>query len=139
LAESPRAEEAEALRRRALEFLEEADEAIKAGRYALSCFFSEQSAQLYLKYAMLKLFGEHPRTHYVRRLIGDLIRLTENPRMRERLSEFASRMRAELSALEDAYLMSRYSAKEYSREDAIAAYEAAKGLGELLKEAVERA
>ena len=111
---SVRKAETEILRRRALDFLEEARIALKRGSFDIACFLAEQSLQLYLKFALLKVLGDYPRTHGVRRLLGELNRVLGS----EDLEEFIEANRARLSALEDAHLMARYFVKEYDAEDA---------------------
>jgi len=106
--------EAEVLRRRALEFLEHARIALERGSYDLACFLSEQALQLYLKSVLLMLVGDYPRTHSIRVLLSEVIKALNS----RELEEFARVNRVKLIALEDAYLMARYFASEYGREDA---------------------
>ena len=106
--------EVEVLKRRALEFLEEARAALRRCSFDVSCFLAEQALQLYLKSVLLRVVGEYPRTHSVRRLLGELSRILGSRELEEHVK--ANRVR--LSALEDAYLMARCFVKEYSREDA---------------------
>ena len=106
--------EVEVLRRRSLEFLEEARIALRRGSFDIACFLAEQALQLYLKSILLELVGDYPRTHSVRRLLGEVNRLLNS----SELEEFIRVNRIRLSVLEDAYLMARYFIKEYSREDA---------------------
>jgi len=117
------------LRRRAVEFLEGAEEALRAGRYGLACFLSEQAVQLYVKSKLLELVGDYPRTHYIRVLLGELLRSIDD----ERLRRFIRDNRARISSLEDAYLMARYSEKEYFREDAEDAVSLARELIKLIE------
>ena len=111
---SVRRVETEILRKRALDFLEEARIALKRGAFDVACFLAEQSLQLYLKFVLLKVLGDYPRTHSVRRLLGELNRLLGS----EDLEEFVKANRFRLSVLEDAYLMAGYFVKEYDAEDA---------------------
>ncbi len=106
--------EAEILRKRALEFLEEARIALERGSYDLACFLSEQALQLYLKHVLLVIVGDYPRTHSVRRLLGEIARVLGS----KELEDFIKANRARLIALEDAYIMARYFATEYGKEDA---------------------
>ena len=106
--------EVEVLRRRSLEFLEEARIALRRGSFDIACFLAEQALQLYLKSILLELVGDYPRTHSVRRLLGEVNRLLNS----SELEEFIRVNRIRLSVLEDAYLMAKYFVKEYSREDA---------------------
>ena len=111
---SPHRREVEALRRRGGEFLEEAREALQRGHYDLVCFFSEQAVQLYLKSVLLERLGDYPRLHQIRALLLELSK--EAPF--GRLEQFFHDNRARLSSLEDAYLMARYTTKEYTKDDA---------------------
>lgn len=95
-------------------FLEESKHALINGFYDVACFLAEQSLQLYIKAVLLEQVGEYPRTHSIRRLLGELSRILNS----HELSEFISMNRARLTTLEDAYLMSRYYTREYEREDA---------------------
>ncbi len=106
--------EVEVLERRSREFLEEARIALERGSYDVACFLAEQSLQLFLKFVLLKIIGDYPRTHSIRRLLGELRKITGS----KYLDEFIRANRARLSALEDAYLMARYFIKEYTLEDA---------------------
>ena len=108
--------EYEAMLRRARWFLEEAEEALEKGRFDLACFFAEQSVQLRIKAALLKLTGTYPRLHQIRLLLGELAEAL--PACRGKISEFIRANRSLLSELEDAYLLSRYGSKQYSMEDA---------------------
>lgn len=105
--------EFEVLRKRALHMVTTAENAFENGFYDVSCFLAEQALQLYLKAMLLKLLGGYPRTHSIRRLLGELSKLVDS-----RLEEFCRVNRVRLSALEDAYLMARYFVKPYYREDA---------------------
>ena len=106
--------EVELLKKRSKEFLEEAKIALERGSYDVACFLAEQSLQLYLKSVLLKLVGDYPRTHSIRRLLGEIVRITDNVEIKE----YARENRIRLSNLEDAYLMARYFIKEYLGEDA---------------------
>ena len=109
-----------ALRRRALEFLEEAHEAIEKRRYDLSVFFSEQAVQLYLKSLILELIGEIPRTHSIIELLSFIRKIVDR-----KIDDFIKAHRESIIALEDAYLLSRYFLREYNREEAGRLYEIA--------------
>lgn len=111
-------EEFRVLVRRSREFLDEAREAKSKGRFDIACFLAEQAAQLFLKALLLKHAGDYPRTHHVRTLLSELISAIENESAKESIRLFIRNNRARLSELEDAYLMSRYTTKTYTREDA---------------------
>ncbi len=107
-------EEVEILRRRYREFLIASRMALENELYDLACFLAEQALQLYMKSLLLELVGEYPRTHSIRRLLGELNRILSS----EKINEFTWSNRARISMLEDAYYMARYHVKEYTREDA---------------------
>jgi len=111
---SPHRQEVETLRRRAYDFLNEAHEALARERYDLSCFFSEQAVQLYVKSVLLERVGDYPRLHHLRALLSEL---AKGASFKE-LEEFIRDNRVSLSNLEDAYLIARYTTKTYLKEDA---------------------
>lgn len=113
----PRAEERDVLIRRSREFLVEAEEAMRGGRFDLACFLAEQSLQLYLKARLLELTGEYPRTHYIRVLLARLLEALPEGR-KEAVLRFIRSNRAGLSELEDAYIMARCSTKAFGEDDA---------------------
>ena len=104
-------EEAELLRERSMLFLEEAKKLYGERKYDLAAFMLEQSIQLYLKYLLLVKVGTYPRTHSLSRLLQELEGIF--PEAREIRREYA----VELGAIEDAYIMSRYMPRRYSREE----------------------
>jgi len=106
-------EEYEYLLERSRRFLETARIQIERGFYDLAAFSLEQSLQLFLKAELLKLGVDYPRTHSVRRLLELLHKLTGSEEVRKALTEYA----VELGSLEDAYITSRYVAREYSEEE----------------------
>ncbi len=106
--------EIEVLKKRSLRFLEEAKFALERKSYDVACFLAEQPLQLYLKSVLLEIVGDYPRTHSIRRLLGELVKVLKS----SELEGFIRENRVRLSALEDAYLMARYFVKEYSGEDA---------------------
>jgi len=107
-------DEVEALRRRAGDFLELAREALRIENYDISCFLSEQAAQLHLKSVLLEEVGDYPRTHSKRTLLTEVSKSFGG----ERIREFTSKNRARLIALEDAYVIARYTPTTYTEEDA---------------------
>lgn len=61
-------EEAELLKKRALEFLENAKENLEKKRFDLAAFNAEQSLQLLLKYFLFIKAGDYPKTHSLKTL-----------------------------------------------------------------------
>jgi len=111
---SPHRDEVEALRRRAGDFLELAREALRIENYDISCFLSEQATQLHLKSVLLEEVGDYPRTHSKRTLLTEVSKSFG----RERIREFTRKNRARLIALEDAYVIARYTPTTYTEKDA---------------------
>ena len=111
---SPHRDESETLRRRASDFLALAREALRLENYDISCFLSEQAAQLHLKSVLLEEVGDYPRTHSIRNLLEEVSRSF----MGEEIREFTDTNRVRLIALEDAYVIARYTPTTYTREDA---------------------
>ncbi|MEM4290503.1 MAG: HEPN domain-containing protein [Nitrososphaerota archaeon] len=109
-----RKEEYETIKRRAIDFYEEVKTALEAGRYDLACFLAEQSAQLHIKSALLRVVGDYSRTHRLRQLLPELVESTAS----ERLKRFSEEYNAHLSSLEYAYIMARYTTKYYTLRDA---------------------
>lgn len=129
--------EYEILLRRAHEFLEESVDALSKGRYDIACFLAEQAVQLYLKSKLLMLIGDYPRTHYIRALLGELINGIEDEEARKKLMEYIKANRAKISELEDAYIMSRYTGKTYSKEDAEELIMLAKEIIKIVEEVIK--
>ncbi|MHA1282589.1 MAG: HEPN domain-containing protein [Promethearchaeota archaeon] len=101
--------EIQLLFQRAKNFLETAKYRLKKGDWDLTCFLSEQAAQLYVKASILEKGGELPRTHSIRKLIGVFSRL---------IGEKIQLKRESLLLLENAYLMSRYFETIYEEKEA---------------------
>ena len=107
-------DEVEALRRRAGDFLELAREALRMENNDISCFLSEQAAQLHLKSVLLEEVGDYPRTHSIRNLLAEISKGLRG----EKIEEFTHKNRVRLIALEDAYIIARYTPTTYTKEDA---------------------
>ena len=108
-------EEVDLIRRRSMSMLKHAEICLSSGDYDLACFLAEQATQLYIKSFILEKLGEMPRTHVIRQLLHMIKELVENE---EELEKFVKRNRRLLSALEEAYLATRYLFRIYTREDA---------------------
>ncbi|MCX8200631.1 MAG: HEPN domain-containing protein [Candidatus Caldarchaeum sp.] len=109
-----RRSDVDVLRRRAVDFLELAENSRQEGKHDVACFLAEQAAQLYLKSALLKTIGDYSRTHSVRQLLKQLADAIHS----EKLRDFSEEWNTVLSGLEDAYIMSRYTGKQYDERDA---------------------
>jgi len=106
--------ELEILRRRAEAFLRNAQRLIEEGEYDLSVFNLEQFCQLYLKYKLLLKFGSYPRTHSIRDLLR---RLADEEKQVESFLKNENNL-LYITKLEDAYIVSRYIARVYEKEEA---------------------
>ena len=111
---SPHREEVETLRKRAGDFLALTGEALGMGSYDVSCFLSEQAAQLHVKSVLLEEVGDYPRAHSIRNLLAEVSRSFGE----EEIEVFLQRNRVRMIALEDAYIIARYAPARYTREDA---------------------
>lgn len=109
-----RADEAEIIKDRALAMLRASKHHLSTGDYDLASFLAEQAAQLYLKYVILKITGEMPRTHSIRGLLQILGKVVNKE---DEISEFIRRHRSMLIRLEDAYIASRYLFRRYDRDE----------------------
>jgi len=92
------------LKERAEKFYFYGIEAFKKGDFEISAFNFEQAAQLYLKYTLSLLIGDFPKTHELRRLMEEIIKVTQN----KKLSKLLNEQQNVISDLEVAYLTSRY-------------------------------
>ena len=125
------------LKRRALSFLKEAEEAVDLD---LAAFFAEQSMQLYLKAVLYELFGEVVRGHGLRTLLGLLSRGLERNSYSElavKVRGFVDQHRGELVLAEEAYIGGRYGDLSYSRDDVGSLINVARDLKILLDEVVK--
>jgi len=113
------------LKKRAMEFLEAAEERLKAESYDLACFFAEQAAQLHLKAVILELSGEVPRTPSIRQLLTIISKV---------LNVNFEFDRKSLIFLEYAYIKARYLPSKYEKDDA----EEAIAIAKEVIEAVDR-
>ncbi|MEM3372348.1 MAG: HEPN domain-containing protein [Candidatus Korarchaeum sp.] len=109
------------LRRRASVFMKVAERLLEEREYDLACFNADQAAQLYAKSSILRLFGELPRIHGVRELLGYLATRLHEAGYTEKASllrEFIHENRYALSVLEDAYIGARYGPRSFGEDDA---------------------
>ena len=111
------------LKERAKEFFEEAKELFKKKRYNLSAFNLEQAIQLWVKYLIGNKLGDWPKTHYLSELIPQLARVYG----KKEILKFYRENELFFENLEDAYFVSRYFPKKYSKS----------GLSELFKKSEE--
>jgi HEPN domain-containing protein len=96
--------QAKLLKERAEKFYFYADQAFKNEDFEIAAFNFEQSAQLYLKYTLSLLIGDFPKTHELRKLMKELMKITKS----KELSKLLNEQQSVISDLETAYLTSRY-------------------------------
>jgi HEPN domain-containing protein len=119
--------EVEEMKRKANEFLVGASQVLEGRQFDLSCFLYEQAVQLFLKSELLARVGDFPRTHSLRTLLSEVSEESQP------VAQFILKNRARISSLEDAYVLARYSDKQYSRADANDAAKLAKEIMRLVK------
>ena len=79
--------------------------------YDLAAFHIEQAFQLYLKYILAKELGHFPKTHSLSALFKGVSKIDE------RFFEFYKDNEIVVKVIEDAYILSRYYPREYSKEE----------------------
>lgn len=79
---------------------------LKEGIYDLAAFHIEQALQLYTKYILAKEIGYFPKTHSLTRIFRELSKINE---------DFMNFYREK--DIEDAYILSRYFPREYSKTE----------------------
>lgn len=98
------------LKQRAEEFLENANELLKKGKYSLAAFNFEQACQLYLKYYLFLKLKDYPKTHSLIQFLDGIGRVYEKNKEIEKLKgNYAST----LGDLQQAYISSRYLPVEF--------------------------
>jgi len=103
----------EKLIERAKYFLEIAKEDLKNKKYDVGMFHVEQCIQLLLKAYLLKNFGDFPKTH-------DLFILFEQIK-EEKVKKLVEEKWYIIEILIDAYISSRYFAREYREKELVEA------------------
>jgi len=127
-------EEYKYLLERSRRFLETAELQLDRGFYDLAVFSLEQSLQLYLKAYLLKLGLEFPKTRSVRRLLELIYKVTSSEEIRNALMNYA----VELGSLEDAYITSRYVAREYCEEEARKLLQTVRGVMDIVGRSIDQ-
>jgi HEPN domain-containing protein len=95
-------------------FLETAELQLDRRFYDLTVFSLEQALQLHLKAYLSKLGLELPKKWSIKRLLELIYKNTNSDEIRNALMNYA----VELGSIEDAYITSRYFAREYCEEEA---------------------
>lgn len=101
------------LKKRVEEFWERASEDFQKVRYNLCALDVEQAVQLWLKHLIFLKAGDFPKTHYLDRLINELAEVYNS----QKIPEFYREHSLEFRSLEDAYITSRYFAREFNKEE----------------------
>lgn len=94
--------------------LSSARDSLAKGDYDIAAFMAEQSIQLYAKSILLEYAGEIPRIHALRQLLNSLKTTVDKP---SQIDQFVARNRSLLIRLEDTYINSRYTPREYEKEE----------------------
>jgi HEPN domain-containing protein len=127
-------EEYKYLLERSRRFLETAELQLDRGFYDLAVFSLEQSLQLYLKAYLLKLGLESAKTRSIRRLLEIIYKITNSEEIRNTITNYA----VELGSLEDAYITSRYVAREYCEEEARKLLQTVRGVMSIVGRSIDR-
>jgi HEPN domain-containing protein len=127
-------EEYKYLLERSRRFLETVELQLDRGFYDLAVFSLEQSLQLYLKAYLLKLGLESAKTRSIRRLLELIYKITNSEEVRDVLANYA----VELGSLEDAYITSRYVAREYSEKEARKLLQTVRGVMDIVGRSINR-
>jgi HEPN domain-containing protein len=127
-------EEYKYLLERSRRFLETAELQLDRGFYDLAVFSLEQSLQLYLKAYLLKLGLEFTKKWSIRRLLELIYKITNSEEIRGALANYA----VELGSLEDAYITSRYVAREYCEEEARKLLQTVRGVMDIVGRSIDR-
>ena len=105
--------EAEVLKKRANDFLEEGAHLIDIKKYDLAIFNLEQYCELILKYKMLIKLGYYPRTHSLKELINKLSEFDDN--IRDLVNNEKDLLY--IGRLTDAYISARYMPFEFDEKE----------------------
>ncbi len=103
----------EHLKRRALVFFRNAMRNFDDGDYDVSMFNLEQAVQLYIKYLIYLKLGDFRKSHDLKVLFKDLLRLYGDCGLKDFYRVYSDKLRI----LSDAYILSRYIPVEYDREE----------------------
>jgi HEPN domain-containing protein len=106
-------EEAEVLKERALAFLENAEDLVRKKSFDIAAFAAEQFCQLYLKYKLLLVFGDFPKTHSLRFLLAEVAKV----RPARKIGNFVKENASIIGNLESAYVTSRYLPRKFGGEE----------------------
>ena len=134
-------ERVELLKSRSKRFLEVGVELLRRGLLDLAAFNIQQSCQLRVEAALLRILGDIPGVHSVRELLGILSAKLEEAGLGDASStvkSFARARREVLADIDSAYTMSRYSLFTFTSSDVEEMARTCSELHKLLDEVEER-
>lgn len=105
------------IKERAAAFLSVAREFYDRGKLDMASFNTHQACQLRIKASILRLFGDIPRLHGIRELLGILAKRLKELNYAvesDRIVRFVEENRSLLIGIEDAYVESRYGVFIYN-------------------------
>ncbi|WP_338602574.1 HEPN domain-containing protein [Sulfolobus tengchongensis] len=129
------------LKKRALQFLDDAKKDLNDSFYDLAMFHAEEAIQLFLKAILFELFASEFKSHQVRTLFSYLVKLLRENNytdLANEVQELATEYKQTLSELEDAYTESRYGEMEYDKSQAENAISVAEKIINKLEEISKR-
>lgn len=121
----------EFLQKRADEFFEEVEGLIKKKKYNMAAHHLEQTAQLYLKYAIYRKLGDFPQIHPLSKLLDELGKAYNKSNLME---TFMDENLMLIKNLEVAYIFGRYMDKEYTKKEVDILSELTNNIIKLLKD-----
>lgn len=117
------------LKKRAKDFLENAHNLIKKGKYSLGAFNLEQAVQLFLKHYLFVRLKDFPKTHSLTQLLKDVGKAYEKEKEMEKLIDENINFIADL---EEAHITFRYLPTEFYKAQVEKMEEFVKSLIEFL-------
>lgn len=102
----------EFLKDKAQRFLRNAIELFNREEYDLAAFNLEQSAQLFLKFALWEKLGDFEKVHSISRLLSDLKEVSNN---KNKIEDLVKKHEDTIGDLEMAYIESRYLPVKFYR------------------------
>jgi HEPN domain-containing protein len=100
------------LKKRAESFLRDANFAISEKRWNSAAFHLEQTCQFYLKYYLFRKLKDFPKIHDLDMLLAELNKIY----YRKEIEKFRKENAAVISALNQAYITSRYLPIEFTED-----------------------
>jgi HEPN domain-containing protein len=100
------------LKKRAEDFLRDANFAISEKRWNSAAFHLEQACQFYLKYYLFKKLKDFPKIHNLDELLRELQKIY----LPKEIEKFRKENAAVISALNQAYITARYLPIEFTED-----------------------